>query len=352
MDKYPKACVILGAGASHDVKGGASPYIDSGFRPPLAKELFDIENHPKYWDVIGRYPGAKVLAQSLEPLISSGQVGIEEELKRCAEHHDTRIRSQFKHIPAYLRDLLYTASYRYTHMPSSYIELAKELLAEHPHDVLFIVLNYDNLLEQALQWFDPKLIFDDISKYVAADRPARVVKLHGSINWFKRIPGNAKVQWDNALEGFDIFRKIPESEILVIDMTGAVRDYSSHYPAHLYPLLTAPLAGKGVSDAVCPDSHIEAAKEFLHDCQKFLIIGTSGLDNDLLTIVDSALSDSMIYRLIHIVNSGAGGDEAYKKFERGIKVFQGSMDVRNIFKGGFRTYLRGDRLRSFLEAKI
>jgi hypothetical protein len=72
MDTYPKACVILGAGASHDVKGEASPYIESGFRPPLAKELFDIENHPVYWEIIDKYPGAKVLAQSLAPLISSG----------------------------------------------------------------------------------------------------------------------------------------------------------------------------------------------------------------------------------------------------------------------------------------
>jgi len=348
MDKYPKACVILGAGASYDIKGGASPYIDSGFRPPLAKELFDIENHPGYWDVIDKYPGAKILAQSLASLISSGQVSIEKELRRCAEHRDPRIRLQFKHIPAYLRDLLYSASYRYTHMPSSYIELAKELLAEHPHDVLFIVLNYDNLLEQALQWFDPKFKFDNISDYVAADRPAKVVKLHGSINWFKGMPGSTKVSWDNALEGFDIFCKIPENEILVSDMGLPVRDYGTYGRDHVYPLLTAPLAGKGVSDAVCPDSHVEVAKEFLSSCQKFLIIGTSGLDEDLLAIVDSTLSNPTVYRHIHIVNSGPGADEARKKLEQGIKVFGTNIDVRNIFREGFRKYLR-DGLRSFSE---
>jgi hypothetical protein len=348
MDTYPKACVILGAGASHDVKGEASPYIESGFRPPLAKELFDIENHPVYWEIIDKYPGAKVLAQSLAPLISSGQVSVEKELRRCAEHHDPRIRSQFKYIPAYLRDLLHSASYKYTEMPSSYIELAKELLAEHPHDVLFIILNYDNLLEQALQWFEPRLKFDNISDYVAVNRPAKVVKLHGSINWFRTMHRDDRESWDSALARFDPSIKPSENEIIVTNWSRPIRDYGDFHPQQVYPILTAPLAGKGVSDAVCPDSHAEVAKEFLRDCQKFLIVGTSGLDEDLLTMVDSALIDPMIYRHIHIVNSGAGADEARKKLERGIKVFGANIDVRHIFREGFRKYLR-DGLKSFSE---
>jgi hypothetical protein len=351
MDKYPKACVILGAGASWDVKGEGSPHKNPGFRPPLARELFDIEGHPSYWDIVDKYPGAKVLAQSLAPLISSGQVSIEKELRRYAEHSDARIRSHFKHIPPYLRDLLYFASYSYTHMPSSYIELAKELLAEHPHDVLFIVLNYDDLLEQALRWFDPELKFDNISHYVAADRPAKVVKLHGSINWFKNMPRNGKESWDNALARFDPSTKAPENEIIVTNWTRPVREHGDLYTQHLYPLLTAPLAGKGVSDAVCPGSHVEVAKEFLSDCQKFLIIGTSGLDEDLLAMVDSALSSSGVYYHIHIVNSGEGGDEAHKNFLKGIRAFRDSIDIGSIFREGFREYLR-DGLQSFLEFRM
>ena len=351
MDVHPKACVILGAGASHDVKGEGSPCIDPTFQPPLARDLFNIAGHPEYWSVIEDYPGASALVHRLASHISSGQISVESELKRYADHSDPQIRSHFKYIPPYLRDLLYYASVKYTPMPSSYIELAQELISEHQHNVLFIVLNYDNLLEQALQGFYPKFTFNSISEYVTADRPAKVVKLHGSVNWFKQMPRLGRDSWDEALERFDPSTETPENEIIVKNWEHPVRAYTVVNKPYIYPLLTAPLAGKGVSDAICPDSHINVAKEFLRDCQKFLIIGTSGLDEDLLALVDSSLSDSMVYRHIHIVNYGSGGDEAYKKFARGIKVFSDRIDVRNVFREGFRKYLQ-DGLKSFSEYRL
>ncbi|GAJ08050.1 unnamed protein product, partial [marine sediment metagenome] len=151
-----KACVVLGAGASYDVAGEGSPLINANFRPPLARDLFDINGHPDYWYVMQSYNGAAVLSQELAPLILSGEISIERELRRYAEHKDERIRQNFKHIPAYLRDLLFRASTEYTHVPSSYMRLIIKLLADYPHDVLFITLNYDNLLESALERFDSR----------------------------------------------------------------------------------------------------------------------------------------------------------------------------------------------------
>jgi hypothetical protein len=70
--------------------------------------------------------------------------------------------------------------------------------------------------------------------------------------------------------------------------------------SRLYPLLTAPLAGKGHADFVCPREHIQAAQEFLQTCRKFLIIGTSGLDDDLLNFLNTSVtSQSRPY--LHIV---------------------------------------------------
>ena len=54
--KLPKACVILGAGASHAIHAG-SPVGDLSFRPPLAKELFDTDAHPEFWnEAMAPYP--------------------------------------------------------------------------------------------------------------------------------------------------------------------------------------------------------------------------------------------------------------------------------------------------------
>ena len=112
--------------------------------------------------MLQNYPGAKALAQPLATLAKFGQVSIEEELTRYAEHPSEEVRLQFKHIPPYLRDLLYLSSTEYTSVPSSYSELVHELLAERRHDVLFIVLNYDNLLESALNLYSPKFNFKRI----------------------------------------------------------------------------------------------------------------------------------------------------------------------------------------------
>ena len=149
------------------------------------------------------------------------------------------------------------------------------MLAEHPHEVLFVVLNYDTMLETALTAFDSQqLTFKSIRNYTAARRQAGVVKLHGSTDWFVKF-GNAHGgrTWDNEVRDLDISHRPAENEIVVNDRVTSVRDSSG--ATYIYPLVTAPLAGKELGDVVCPDSHIEHAREFIASCRKFLIIGTS-----------------------------------------------------------------------------
>ena len=71
----------------------------------------------------------------------------EEQLRGYAQHGDQRIREAFKQVPAYLRDLLFAFSQQYTAVAGSYVRLAKRLLADAQYGVLFLSLNYDNLLE-------------------------------------------------------------------------------------------------------------------------------------------------------------------------------------------------------------
>jgi hypothetical protein len=56
----------------------------------------------------------------------------------------------------------------------------------------------------------------------------------------------------------------------------------------LYPVMTLPLATKTPGDAVCPQSHLETLQAFLADCEKYLVIGTSGRDADLLHILSES----------------------------------------------------------------
>jgi len=307
--------------------------------------------------VLKRYPGAEFLAQNLATLVTSGQASIEDALRHYAEHPSTVIRRYFKQVPGYIRDLLFLASYQYTTVPSSYIQLVTELMAEHPYHLLFIVLNYDTLLESALNRFDNGFQFNTITGYVDGDRPAKVVKLHGSINWFKSLGpaplgGNNQEAWANQVADYDIFQTIHENEILMADVA-SVCDYSGiQTPRNLYyPIITAPLAGKDISKTVCPQSHIKVASEFFEDCQKFLIIGTSGLDEDLLTIIDSVLVDTMKYYHVHIVGFEKGADEARNRFMKGIKVFRNRIPTENVWRRGFRQYLQNG-LKSFSEFRM
>jgi len=350
----PKVCVILGAGASHDVWGAGSPYINPDYKPPLARDLFNIAEHGAYWGVLKWYNGAIVLTQQLAELLASEQkqIGIENELRRYAEHTDPQMRQHYKHIPAYLRDLLYLASKQYTYVPSTYVQLVIELLAEQPHDILFIVLNYDNLLEQALTLFNPDLQFRYMAEYVDVNRNAKVVKLHGSINWFRRLPGGRTTGWTELVAQLDVFKQFPEDEIIIKDGIEKVIDSadSNHL---LYPLLTAPLAGKHIGDAVCPKSHIIAAQEFLKNCRKFLIIGTSGLDEDLLYLLNEAVTykPDESNTLIHLVDVGEAADKASAKFQKGVKAFRHQLSPQNTFRDGFRVYVL-QHLRDFATSSV
>ena len=214
-ETLPKACVILGAGASHDVWDRGAIIRHRDLQPPLAKDLFDITKHQVYQEILREYPGAQFLAQQLASRLSGGIQSLEDALRGYANHSNGQIREHFKHIPAYLRDLIYRTSNQYVDIPSCYIQLVHSLLADHEHQVLFLSLNYDDLLEKALFRFDQTLMFSDLDDYTAGNRQAIVMKLHGSINWFKLlVRGGA--DWEGIVKVSDIFQRPADKEIILI----------------------------------------------------------------------------------------------------------------------------------------
>ena len=341
-----KVCVILGAGASFDVRNEGSPTIRGEWRPPLARDLFDIEAHPSYTEILQRYPGANFLANLLAPNISAGPVALERELRHYAEHNDLQLRQHFKHVPPYLRDLIDFSCRTYTHTPSCHVQLVTELLAENPHEILFLILNYDNLLEQALTSYDPNWAFDTIDSYAGKDR-IKVVKLHGSVNWFVKIRYAGPSWWDSVAE-FDIFARTRESDLIVQDNADLVNRWKVGRK-WAYPLLTAPLAGKDPSDSVCPRSHLNVAEEFIRDCKKFLIIGTSGMDQDLLALLDSTMVQGQ-QRRVDIVDHGDSIKPTTKKFTDGVSAFREGEKTRvELRGGGYREYVSSDHFHEFAQ---
>lgn len=345
-DQFNKVCVVLGAGAAYDVWNGSTRIRSGEWRPPLARELFDIAAKPQYEQILKDYPGAAFLAGDLSPRVASGEIAIEKALGSYATHSDARIRDAFKHIPAYLRDLLFKASVSYVPRPGTYIQLVVRLMADCPHEVLFIVLNYDDFLERALSQFDPIYTFTSIDEYIVQGRQATVVKPHGSIDWFTPM-AQANGAWEEQALGFDIFSKPPEY-IVISSHSSSVRTIN-HRDRHVYPLITAPIADKSAEEFVCPDGHISHAREFLKTCRKFLVIGTSGLDDDLLNLLNTSVDAASRPHLQFVGMNDIA--QVAERFYKGVEAF-GRMDKTvndkpRTYSTGLREFMLSEEFQEF-----
>lgn len=351
MDELKRVTVILGAGASFDVHNGSVPIIRPEMRPPLAKQLFEA----RFWGIAQSYIGVKVLGAELGRLAQLEELpfDLEERLSQYASSEDALTRRHFRDIPPYLRDLLMRVTDEYVPSPTNYLNLARRLLQTGSHRICFLTLNYDTLLEKALQDYDGSLKVRGLGDYVAEDRRAWVVKIHGSTNWAIRVPDTSTEEGghniDEILGHWD-----PRDDKGPItldnrhDESTRWRDEKSG--ARYYPALSAPLREKTFT---CPASHTESLVEFLQGCHKFLIIGASGLDEDLLRFL--AKNVPKRETLVQYVNYDLEATLAVReRFEERIPELRGwrrRSAQPGLAHKGFTAYLDGRDLERLIEAE-
>lgn len=336
-----KIAVILGAGASYDVHNGEVPLGSETWRPPLARELFQ----PRFWPLQEPYPGAVVIGAELAPEAAKGAAtfAFETRLTSFAASANPRTRRHFMDVPPYLRDVLVRCSTSYDPIGSNYLRLVRRLLEPMRHEVMFIVLNYDTILETALTKYDPQFQFASLPDYVAHDA-VKVVKVHGSVDWFVPVPGSSSKSWSDAFDGFD--PNDPENGSRISVNRAGYQTFNMRIengvdpPLCGYPWLTAPVIDKELR---CPRYHTEALHSFVADCTRFLVIGTSGLDDDLLRELALATKGSLA-RSIQYVDTN---DTVKARFERVIPAFKdganGNPPAR-VWVEGFAKYLLSDEL--------
>ena len=308
-------------------------------RPPLTNELFAFRQRSAFHRIFSSYTHANTLAPELGYLSTKGSLRLEEKLLEYATHENQGNRRAFRDIPAYLRDIMEQTGRSYVEVPGSYVQLVKRLIRDYPHEVAFVVLNYDILLEQALSYFGGQ--FQNLDDYHSSENPAMVVKIHGSINWFHPI-GHLNFGWDALVDKFDPMEGPFNIAMIKSEYTTRQIEYEGQ---HVYPILTAPLVGKDPSQLVCPRSHLEHLQPFLQDCEKVLIIGSSGQDDDLFHLLKESLGAP---RIVHYV----GGRDVSKvsgRFERGVPQLPTGTKSK-YFDFGFLKYVMHDAFEEFLKS--
>lgn len=327
--------VVIGAGASLDC-ANESNITDNNLKPPTVNMMFRTSYSGEFQKILSVYPGADALVPDLAEKSLKSTESIEEALQELSDHQDTRIQRHFRDIPLYLCSLFTKVSRGYVRIPGGYVRLVKRLMAdEPPHQVAFLSLNYDDLLEQGLRILDNTINFDDIESYIAEDRQAVVIKPHGSINWFIETRKSPTTDFANEEVSDDI--DIPMRPwIIKIEEHPEVPISKDVYPA-----LSAPMAQKSGDGIVCPQSHINKLVECCKECEKALFIGTSGLDSHILELIGTNLPPM---RMLHVVAMEDGDDVAKRITSKVRTVKPTSVEV---FKDGFRSYLSSEGFERF-----
>jgi hypothetical protein len=326
--------VIIGAGASFDCTPGTVPRANE-FWPPLTPQLFTPG--PGYSPILAQYPLAKAVAAELSA-IAPDALRLEKELReryRDSEHaHDRR---KFLGVLPYLQELLYTVSYKYTDFPQNYEVLVTKLL--RLPSVVFISLNYDLLLDNALLAYDNDKA---IGWYLRDGRNWSLIKLHGSVDWGRKILGEG--------HGIGAFTDPSEETRIAAHIEQRSGDLATirgfHSAAHTgnlyFPALAAPVGQ--ADELVCPPQHVDFLKRRLTETQPLhlLVIGYSGLDHEVVSLIRESERG---VKTLTIVDNGeeAAWEVANRLVRQGI-----TTEDAKFAHWGFNEWVRDGGLDNFL----
>lgn len=273
-----KLTVILGAGASSSLKQSNSRIMQS----PLTSEIFG----PRFDRILHKYSLAELLGTEINKSIRQNKegIGLEQILKDYVDRLDQEplLRKRFLQIPLYLRDVFSTVVQSFhSSIPEEYSNLVQRVV-DSKIEVLFLTLNYDTLLEIPLaRLFDTN--FEREDDYI--NDKWSLVKLHGSINWAKKFRSITHADPSDE-EHLNLLKTVAwPLELEDKFFISSIRNYNLKYVERtpVYPALTVPVAGK--YDINCPKPHLVKLRSFLKESKNYLIIGTSGNDQDLLEIL-------------------------------------------------------------------
>jgi hypothetical protein len=148
--------------------------------------------------------------------------------------------------------------------------------------VCVVTFNYDTMLEAALSSVGIEI--RTLTDYISSDR-YKLIKLHGSVNWGRRVEGSKPLPQESA---WDIaYKLINDVENLVITPQYQLFD---HHLIHdeagesaLFPALAIPVESK--LDHECPEEHLEALRGAIPQVDKLMVIGWRAAETPFLDLL-------------------------------------------------------------------
>lgn len=328
--------VIFGAGASYDSVPSRSfaysQYNNLPDRPPLANQLF--EDRPEFVEDLDHFPLCKPIVPHLRTLRPG--VSFEQTLQRfqMEEQQYPRRVPQLAAVRFYLRRMLWRCEDRWAadHRDvTNYATLLDQLDSWRPQNwgpILLVTFNYDRMLERALLQFGRT--FDDIPAYIASNR-FPLFKLHGSVNWGRRVQTQIRTERRGLQE---IINELIErmsnlqftSEYAVLDHYEKVNDRSKVY----FPALALPVEQK--VDFECPESHVNALMQMLPKVTHILTIGWRATEIAFLDLLKKTLADSIYLQVV--AKDGHESNEIADRLEA-----QGFVKSKRVYSGGFTDFV-------------
>lgn len=309
--------VILGAGAAVDVVNFQSnqQVRNSDFRPPTTANLFHTQRD--WEDEYLKFPAVASVIEELRHSVPTNRTSLDVEnfLKSLKESKNLHRNAQFREFPLYLQHFFTAVSERYCRKPSNYMTLISKIYDLDLNKVVFVTTNYDLLFDQALHHHPAIKSFSisdpNMDKYISNQRWA-YIKLHGSVDWGKRIKENMVKNRSNTLAGLiDNVRQLGETLENALESEIIRNDrFNQETKELIYPAISVPI---GESKLNCPDKHIQILKDHLNKCHHFLIIGFSGYDEDILRLFDE--KEGGFNKVLFVSNSEASANKAREKFQ-------------------------------------
>ena len=317
-------------------------------------ELF----HDRYRDILNRYPLAQAVAAEIWPRLrdEADAISLEDFLRDELLKSPTAHRqSQYWALPLYFQDLLYDCGLRYSTHPDNFDRLVNALL--DLERVVFVTLNYDTIFDRVLGKY---YTFDSLDSYIAHKHVA-LIKLHGSVNWGRRIDTRGLGALES--DGYrGLCHALAEDDTRVEAKITEMWEAPGPDPTQMrsssrgvfYPALALPLGPD--DEPACPPTHSIALQQTLNQQSygselHLLIIGYSCLDKTPLAFIGE--SGSRVASAVIVNGTEQAGRDALERLQQhlgGAAPWEHKdSDFVELFDGGFTAFASPAKLRSVVE---